>query len=129
MLEYGGKMALRSTWTGLLLLVVMAVACFGPACGVACAAKMPCHDDAPMAMMDCAGMMMGPSVSAAPNHVAVCSTDEAVVDRTDFDLHTLVHASSAVQVSQLVTVERRFAGVAVRGMAKAPPRLAVVMRV
>ena len=124
MLEYRWVMGFRSAWTGLLLLVVMAVACFGPACGVACAAKVPCHD---AAMADCDGMI---PVSAAMHHVATCAQDDAVVvDRSDFDVHRFVTTPVAYSVSGLSAVGHEIVVKAVRGLAKAPPRLASVMRV
>jgi len=127
MLEYRGRMRFRSAWSGLLLLVVMAVACFGPACGVACAAKAPCHEAE--AMADCDGMVMGPSVAAAPAHTAVCAQDEAVVDRSDFGMHRVAVDAVAYPGLRVDVVSREVAVTAVRGMVKSPPRLASVMRV
>ncbi len=107
-------------------MVVMAVACFGPVCGVACAAKMPCHDADMMA--HCTGMGPMASVHAAASHTAVCVQDDAVVDRSDFDVHQMAFAAvvaSAIRVDAVHQV----AAVAVRGLAKAPPRPVLVMRV
>lgn len=126
MLEYRGRMRFRSAWTGLLLMVVMAVACFGPVCGVACAAKAPCHDAS--SMTDCTGMGPMASVHAAASHATVCAQDDAVVDRSDVDVHQL--AVVAVMASAIrVDAVHPVAAAAVRGLAKAPPRPVVVMRV
>jgi hypothetical protein len=119
-------MRFRSAWTGLLLVVVMAVACFGPVCSVACAAKMPCHDAS--AMADCADMGAMASVHAVSSHAAACVPDDAVVDRSDYDVHEIAVMGVASPMHGNA-VTGRVAGVAVRGLAKAPPRPVLVMRV
>jgi hypothetical protein len=117
-------MTLRSAWTGLVLLMVLAVSCFGPACGVACAAKVPCHDGAMMS--DCNGMI---SVSATMHHVATCAQDEALIDRSDLGVDRLVAVSVVHPGLKADAVGRQAVVKAVRGEAKSPPRLAWCMRV
>ncbi len=69
------------------------------------------------------------SVHAAASHATVCAQDDAVVDRSDVDVHQLAVVAVMASAIRVDAAVHPVAAAAVRGLAKAPPRPVVVMRV